>query len=195
MQLIGSIKKLDVNTLGYIDLTMVVEFRKNSETFSRDVAGCKLRMNQEYSQLQNVQAVDYRTSTGTYEELKTIQLDQSENGQNWSLATVDTFADETEFYCQTSHCYVTCNLKRLIYTDESTAKGYTDESEDALFYQGANLEVLGTYFSYTDVPNQGQLIWSKGKSNDWQKFKVPNGMSRIQTIAASLVLIVLTFEF
>ena len=192
MQLIGSIKNLDANVLGYIDLTMAVEFRKDADTEIKDVAGCKLRLNQSKNKLENVKAVDYLTKTSVYNDLKTIQEDEVINGQNWSLTTIDIFKDETEFYCQQqSHCYVTCNLQRQVYPNKQDAENNTNTSEDALFYTGAKLEVLGTYFAYTDVPGQGQLLWSKGKSNDWQEMKILNGGSDLHAVATSLLLLLI----
>ena len=66
---------------------------------------------------------------------------------------MDTFPEVTEFFCQTTHCYVTCNLKRELYTTAEMAQTFTNTAEDALFYPGARLQVKGTYFAYTDVPN------------------------------------------
>ena len=139
MELIGSIKKLDANVLGYIDLSMLVEFRKDSSTEVKDVAGCKLRLNQLKNKLEDIKAVDYVTKLSAWDDLKTITLDQATSGQNWSLTTIDTFKDETEFYCQNTHCYVTCNLERKVFKSQSDAFSNTNTAEDALFYTGANL--------------------------------------------------------
>ena len=54
------------------------------------------------------------------------------------------------------------------------ATDLTNADEDLEFYQGAQMQVLGTYFAYTDVPGSGQLLWSKGKSNAWQNVQIMN---------------------
>ena len=44
----------------------------------------------------------------------------------------------------------------------------TKTSEDvALYYLGAEIQVIGTYFTYINVPSSGDLLWSKGTSDDF----------------------------
>ena len=98
--------------LSYIDLTMVVEFRVNQQSKIKDVAGCKMRLNQKQNKLENIKAVDFYTKTSAYDALLGMSEDSTTNGQNWSLTSIENFNNETEFYCQDTHCYVTCNLTR-----------------------------------------------------------------------------------
>ena len=85
LQLIGSIEKF--TSVDYIDLTMAVEF-ENTDASLKDVVGCKVQLNQATSSLENVEAVDYYTTSSAYDELNDITADSD---ANWTISSYELF--------------------------------------------------------------------------------------------------------
>mmetsp|Transcript_1794 Transcript_1794/g.2547 ORF Transcript_1794/g.2547 Transcript_1794/m.2547 type:complete len:172 (+) Transcript_1794:87-602(+) len=137
VELMSSIEQLNTNVLDYVDVTIAVEFRQNSESTFKDVAGCKMRLNQVKNKIENIKAVDFYTRGSAYDELLNLPEDNTTSGQDWHLTTVGVFNDETEFYCQSTHCYITCNLERKVHPTMEIAASLTNTEEDQLYYQGA----------------------------------------------------------
>ena len=84
-----------------------------------DVAGCHMRYNQTTYELQDVEALDFKTTTSAYDELINMTLDANGDsiGQQWSMhpplpsadptmtaddleiAIAQTVSEQTELYC------------------------------------------------------------------------------------------------
>ena len=163
---------------------MMVEIAKSTTSTMKDVVGCQVTLNQDTWELTDTAAIDFSTETSAYEELSGLVEDSS--SKDWSKRS------GAELFCQDSHCYVTCNLQRPIYADDVIASQMVKSSEDStLYYLGANMKVKGTYFTYTDVPSSGSLLWSKGTSDDYFSITLPDAANRllISNLAAATTIL------
>ena len=51
--------------------------------------------------------------------------DPTMTADDLEIAIAQTVSEQTELYCQETHCYVTCNLRRPIYLSRELAESLT----------------------------------------------------------------------
>ena len=100
LQLMLNFEKLQVVTEA--DVYLSIEFAQLSGDSFKDVATCKVTLDQSTSSISVYEAIDGYTSDSVYNELSSVQVDSVTN--DWSIPD----GREPEVHCQDTHCYLTC---------------------------------------------------------------------------------------
>ena len=142
LQMMLNFEKLQVVTEA--DVYLSIEFAQQSADSFKDVAMCKVTLDQDTSSISYSEAIDAYTNDSVYNELNDVAVDSVTN--DWSIPD----GRPPEVLCQETHCYLTCFIERDL------ELGYTEPdpdavTEDIVFYYEEELTVdfyvKGTYYS------------------------------------------------